>query len=66
MNLPDIIIRVEPWPWQERPRQVGHSRRRRTMQCPTCGGIRNVSNRQCSKCYQREYRKAHPRRAARA
>lgn len=25
--------------------------------CPTCGGIRNVTNKQCAKCYMREYRK---------
>ena len=25
--------------------------------CPTCGGERNVTNIQCSRCYMREYRK---------
>ena len=25
--------------------------------CPTCGGIRNVTNLQCARCYMREYRK---------
>ncbi len=31
-------------------------KRKPAIACPRCGGIRNVTNVLCAKCYMREYR----------
>lgn len=52
-----MIIRVEPWPWQERPRPKQHPQTAKALSaCPVCGGERNMTNRECGKCYMRKRR----------